>query len=75
MDKMQVQAAIAALYSSDQAESARANTFLMEFTEQPVNICVKCSLCLRKLSFYPSTSFVSVRTAAAWAPRKISHRL
>lgn len=40
MDKMQVQAAIAALYGSDAAESARANTFLMEFTEQPVRICV-----------------------------------
>lgn len=33
---MQVQAAISALYGSDAAESARANTFLMEFTEQPV---------------------------------------
>lgn len=40
MDKMQVQAAIAALYGSDAAESARANTFLMEFTEQPVRICM-----------------------------------
>lgn len=37
MDKMQVQAAIAALYGTDAAESARANTFLMEFAEQPVN--------------------------------------
>ena len=37
MDKMQVQAAIAALYGADPAESARANTFLMEFAEQPVN--------------------------------------
>lgn len=39
MDKMQVQAAIAALYGADPAESARANTFLMEFAEQPVTVC------------------------------------
>lgn len=37
MDTMQVQAAISALYGPDAAEAARANTFLMEFTEQPVN--------------------------------------
>lgn len=37
-ETMQVQAAIAALYGSDAAESARANTFLMDFTEQPVNV-------------------------------------
>ena len=36
MDIMQVKAAISALYGSDAAEAARANTFLMEFTEQPV---------------------------------------
>lgn len=37
MDAMQVQAAISALYGSDAVEASRANTFLMEFTEQPVN--------------------------------------
>lgn len=37
MDAMQVQAAISALYGSDTVEAARANTFLMEFTEQPVS--------------------------------------
>ncbi|CAM9373927.1 unnamed protein product, partial [Laminaria digitata] len=35
MDAMQVQAAISALYGSDAVEAARANTFLMEFTELP----------------------------------------
>ena len=44
MDAMQVQAAISALYGSDAVEAARANTFLMEFTEQPVN--EKCFLTL-----------------------------
>lgn len=43
MDKMQVQAAIAALYGTNPAESARANTFLMEFAEQPVTSAF-CSL-------------------------------
>lgn len=36
MDTSQVQAAISALYGSNAAEAERANTFLMEFTEQPV---------------------------------------
>lgn len=43
MDTMQVQAAISALYGSDAAESARANTFLMEFTEQPASTTIKNS--------------------------------
>eukprot|EP00903_Cladosiphon_okamuranus_P012346 g11575.t1 len=44
MDKMQVQAAIAALYGTDPAESARANTFLMEFAEQPAAWSVSVEL-------------------------------
>lgn len=37
MATMHVQAAVSALYGPDREEAARANTFLMEFTEQPVN--------------------------------------
>lgn len=51
MDTMQVQAAISALYGSDVAEAARANTFLMEFTEQPVNTTGVPNSCVTNIRY------------------------